>query len=128
MEFSDAVFGAQKARPNRSARARRAQYSRAEARRVQALLRNFRALQHRGCQATKLRLALSQVLVAAAEEEEAETQKAPSAEETAEKGAATEEEEEAEEKENQEAEKPAAEEVGGAQAFSSTGAKGHVSA
>ena len=48
-------------RPPRCAQARRQQYQRARARAVQCLLRDFSALQHRGCQPT----ALGQALVTA---------------------------------------------------------------
>eukprot|EP00930_Biecheleria_cincta_P025645 TRINITY_DN18223_c0_g1_i1.p1 TRINITY_DN18223_c0_g1~~TRINITY_DN18223_c0_g1_i1.p1 ORF type:complete len:266 (-),score=36.82 TRINITY_DN18223_c0_g1_i1:178-975(-) len=48
----------QSKRPNRSAKERRAQYARASARSVQNLLRSFCALVHRGCQPTRIGIAL----------------------------------------------------------------------
>ena len=45
-------------RVNRTAAARRQQYARANAKVTQVLLRNFQALQHRGCQTSKLGHAL----------------------------------------------------------------------
>lgn len=49
-------------RPNRSAASRRQQYARAHARVIQTLLRDFAALQHRGCQPTALGQALVTIL------------------------------------------------------------------
>lgn len=63
-------------RPNRSAKARREQYRRAEARCVQAILRNMQALHHRGTQHSKLGHALCLALQAAEEEAVAMEEKA----------------------------------------------------
>ena len=49
-------------RVNRTAAARRQQYARANAKAIQVLLRNFQALQHRGCQTSKLGHALNVAL------------------------------------------------------------------
>jgi len=51
-------LGSKQRRPNRSAAARRAQYSRAHARVVQLLLREFVAFNHRGCSSSRLGSAL----------------------------------------------------------------------
>ena len=53
-------------RPNRSARERKEQYGRAQAKAVQLLLRNSCCLQHRGCQRTKLGEVLHHSLAAGA--------------------------------------------------------------
>lgn len=61
------VGGKSKKRPSRNARTRREQYRRSEARCIQAILRCFSAMQHRGCPSTVLGQALGQALAAAEE-------------------------------------------------------------
>ena len=57
-------------RPDRTAASRREQYKRAEARCIQSIMRKFQALQHRGCQASKLGAALQQALGQTVQQEE----------------------------------------------------------